>query len=141
MKPMPRSLALIALFASLALSVACGDDDTITIPTTPTPPTRITDTFSGTLERKFGFTHTFQSDAGTITVTLATLSPDSTATIGMSLGVWNGSSCDIRVANDRATQGTIVIGQASVPSNLCVRVHDSSGLSQAASYEVSVVHP
>ena len=141
MKPMPRSLVLIALFASLPLTAACSGDDTPTTPTEPTTPTTITETFTGTLERNFAFTHTFQSDAGTITVTLAALSPDSTATIGLSLGAWNGASCDLRVANDRATQGTIVIGQASVPGNLCVRVHDASGLSQATAYEARVTHP
>jgi hypothetical protein len=140
MRPMPRSRVLIALFASLLLSAACGDD-TPTTPTEPTTPTTITETFSGRLERNFGFTHTFQADAGTVVVTLVTLTPDSAATIGMSLGAWNGTSCDLRVVNDRATQGTIVIGQASVPGNLCVRVHDSAGLSQATSYEVRVVHP
>jgi hypothetical protein len=138
---MLRSLVYAALATCLSLSVAaCGDDDTPTSPTEPTTPITLTETFSGRLERNFAVIHTFQSDAGTVTATLTTLTPDSAALVGLDLGTWNGASCAVVITKTDATQGTTIVGQASVAGNLCLRVYDANGLSQPASYEVQVAH-
>jgi hypothetical protein len=71
------------------------------------------------------------------------LSPDA-AVIGLSLGTWNDSAatCQVTLANDKATQGTVVTGLASSLGNLCLRVYDAAGtLEQETTYEVEVVHP
>ena len=126
----------------VSLTVACGNDPVAT-PTGPTTaPVGATETFAGTMNRNGADTHPFTTRPGTVTATLTTLSPNSTAIVGLSLGTWNGVACQTVIANDRATQGIAVVGTASGAGNLCVRLYDAGGsLTEPASYEVLVVHP
>jgi hypothetical protein len=130
-------IALVLPFALLIMG--CGDDP-VTLPTTPTAPT-VTETFSGTLNINGGITHNFVAGTfGTVTSTLTVVSPD-TAVIGMSLGTWNGISCQIIIAADKAALNTTVTGNVSSIGNLCVRLYDVGSLTESTSYEVQVVHP
>jgi hypothetical protein len=139
-----RPLILAVLFlVSISVVPGCGGEDPEpTTPTGPTPPTTVTITFSGTVGRNGANTHPFTTDAGTVTATISALSPDAAAIVGLTLGTWNGTTCQTVIANDRATQASIVVGSASGSGNLCVRVHDATGeLAQPTTYEVQVVHP
>lgn len=132
--------ALAALTLSLALA-ACGSDEPTT-PTTPTTPTAVTETYADTLGRNGARTHNFSSAAsGTVTATLTTLGPDSALVIGFSLGTWNGSSCQIVLAKDDATQGTVLTGGVSSFGSLCVRIYDVGNIIVPINYEITVVHP
>lgn len=139
---MHRSIcrALVPLLVSITVA-GCGNDDAPTTPTAPTTSATVTETFTGTLNQNGANTHPFRTDAGTVTATLTTVSPDSATVVGLSLGTWNGSACQIVLANDRATQATILIGSASASGNLCVRLYDVGSITQPTSYEVQVVHP
>ena len=138
---MNRFVCRALLVGALLSTTACGDDDTPTAPTPGTPVT-ITDTFSGSINRNGAATHTFLAQAaGTVTVTLTTLAPEGTEAIGLSLGTWNGSACQLVIANTAAAQGAIVIGVASSAGNLCIFVQDVGKIAAAASYEITVVHP
>ena len=135
-----RTLPVMVLTLVLG---ACGDDEPTT-PTNPTPPATVTDTFSGTVNMNGATTHNFSTQAsGAVTATLSTLAPDSAAVIGLSLGTWNGSSCQLVITNDRATQGSVVTGGVSSFGSLCVRVYDVGNIpsAQPFAYEVTVVHP
>ena len=132
--------AFHALLLAAVLVTACGSS-TPTAPT-PTPPPPITETFSGTINRNGAATHTFLAQAsGTVTATLTTLSPEDTEAIGLSLGTWNGTACQLVIANTTAAQGAIVVGVATSAGNLCVFVQDVGKVSSSASYEITVVHP
>jgi hypothetical protein len=132
-------LILPVLFA--LASTACGDDIT-TIPIDPTPVTPTTDIFPGTINPNGGATHTFATArAGAVTVTLNSLSPDDTVTVGLSLGTWNGESCQTVIARDSTVAGNSIVGSASAAGNLCVRVYDVGKLAAATSYVVQAVHP
>jgi hypothetical protein len=128
----------------LLLSAACDDTAQIT-PTTPTTPTTTTDTFAGTLNPNGAVTHSFVvQTAGIITASLTSLTPDSTLRIGLSLGTWNSATslCQIILANDEATEGTVMTGSTSSSGTFCVRVYDAAGTVPAPqSYEVAVIHP
>jgi hypothetical protein len=127
-------LALVLTFS--------GCDDDPTPPTAPTPPPTTTDTFSGMVNRNGAVTHTFATQAsGTATATLTALSPDSALVVGFSMGNWNGSVCQIILANDRATQGTVVIGGVSTLSSFCMRIYDVGNIVDPIAYEFTVVHP
>jgi hypothetical protein len=138
---MSRSIRYVALLCLFALAPGCSDDEPDT-PISPTPPATVTENFSGSINQNGAMTHPFSTAlAGAVTATLTTVSPDSATVIGMSLGTWNGSVCQIILANDKATQGTIVVGTVSTFGSLCLRMYDVGGLTQPTSYEVQVVHP
>jgi len=134
--PMFRALVLVVMLAGV---VGCGDD-TPTTPTDPTPRPTVTETFTGVLTVNGGVTHSFNTGSGTISATLTTLSPDSAAVIGVSLGTWNGTSCQIVLANDNATQAATVVGSATTTGAFCARVYDVGRLSAPTEYTVTVVH-
>lgn len=138
---MSRSRVRLLVCGSLLITVACGDNNPVTTPTTPTP-TNVTETFSGTISVNGAATHSFVvSTSGSVTAGLASVTPDSAAVLGLSLGTWNGAVCQVVLANDKAQQGSVVIGTASSLGNLCVRVYDPGTLTQPIGYEVQVVHP
>lgn len=141
---MRRSIHPKLFVVAIALTIwACGDAATTTTPTTPTATTpTTTETFEGDLNPNGAKTFPFTTQAaGTVTATLTSLSPDSTLTIGMSLGTWNGSACQIVLANDNAIQGAVITGTVSSTGSLCVRVYDVGKLVEPIAFVVTVVHP
>ena len=122
-------------------AAACGGSDEPSTPTGPTAPVTNTVVFTGSLNRQGANTHPFTTDGGAVTATLTSVTPDSSAVLGLSLGTWNGQSCQTVIANDRATQGMTIVGAATGSGNLCVRLYDIGNLTRETSYEVSVVHP
>jgi hypothetical protein len=135
------SRALLVL-CSATLVTACGGDTPA--PTVPSPgrPPDVTETFTGDLNRNGAVTHPFLAGAsGDIRATLDSIGPDEISSIGLSLGTWNGSACQVVIANDNAIPGAVVLGQASVASNLCLRIYDVGKIPTLASYQVTVVHP
>ena len=132
-----RLLALVLLLVSAA---ACGDDEPTT-PTQPTPLPDVTREFEGTLTINGGRTHDFLTNgSGDITATVTELTPDSSAEIGVSLGTWNGATCQIVIARDRATQTAVVIGRAGGAGSYCLRVYDAGELRATTNYKLTVVH-
>ena len=129
------------LLAVLGLGAAgCSDGSTTTTPT-PTS-TIITNTFSGTLTPNGAASHPFTTTgSGAVTAALTTLGADSPAQVGLGLGTWNGGSCQIVIANDKAAVGTVVTGAASGVGQLCVRIYDVGNLVGPLTYDLQVVHP
>jgi hypothetical protein len=131
---------LPVLVAVLAMS-ACGDDPFET-PTNPNPAVPVTETFSGVVGLRGAQTHTFSSGAsGEVRATLKFLVPDSQVRMGLALGTWNGSSCQLVIAKTDAIEGTVLLGAVSALGSLCVYIHDVGNLVQPAEYELEVVHP
>jgi hypothetical protein len=134
-------LRVFLLMTVLAGAAACGDD-TPTAPTEP-PPQRPTTTvpFEGVVTVNGAVTHPFNTGgSGLITVTVTALSPDSAAVLGVSLGTWNGTACQIVIANDNATQASVVIGNAGGVGSYCARVYDVGKLTAPSAYTLTVVH-
>ena len=145
---MRRLIPGILLLALVTGVAGCNDNNNnITTPTTPTTTTNqstTTETFSGTLNMNGAVTYPFTAGtAGTITATLTTVSPDATVAIGLSLGSWTGSSCQISIANDAATQTAIVTGTVTASAALCARVYDTGKVTaaQPVSFTVTIAHP
>jgi hypothetical protein len=126
----------------LAMTAAACDSGNPAAPA-PTPPSpNVTDTFTGTLTLNGAMTYTFASiGAGGMAATLKTLSADSAIPVGFSVGVWNGTTCQITLANDNAFQGTTILGSINGPGVLCTRVHDVGKLVEPATFEITIVHP
>ncbi|HEX5070967.1 MAG TPA: hypothetical protein VFV78_12195 [Vicinamibacterales bacterium] len=133
----------VALVLTLALGSA-GCDNNIDLPTTPnTPVDTVTESFAGSITPNGAVSYFFASTAaGGMTATILTLTPDSSVILGLSIGTWNGFSCQSVISNERATQGTTVSGNVSGAGTLCVRIFDSGGAMPASSkFEIVVVHP
>ena len=135
---LPVAFALLVPLAT----VGCEGENPFETPTNPGPAPIVTETFSGDLGRNGARTHSFSTSAsGSVTATLTALAPDSALVVGFSLGTWNGSVCNVVLANDAATQGTVVTGGVSSFGSLCVRVYDVGNITGQISYEVTVAHP
>jgi len=137
-----RGVFLLSLMAVVApTGGACNDK---TAPTAPTVPTT-TETFSGTLAQSGTASHSFTVSAkGTLTISLTSVSPLSTMSIGLGIGSWDGSTCGSAMSkNDNARAGATALTGTAVAGNYCVRVYDSGNIPAdwTVAYEVSVVHP
>ena len=133
-------LSSTALTLAAALLLAgCGDDTESNTPTAPTP-VAVTESFSGSLNPNGGITHPFAvQQTGSVSATLSVVTPQGT-TIGLSLGTWNGQSCQIILANDNAVQGISIVGTATSTGSFCARVYDVGKLTSLTDYELSVSH-
>ncbi len=138
-----RRVTLACTLVLPVLVAGCGNDALSALIPTPTVVT-VTDTFSGTVGRNGATSHPFpvvSTGGGDVIVSLKTVSPDSAAVLGLSLGTWNGTSCQAVISNDRATVSTALLGRATSTGTLCVRVFDVGALNDPQDYEVEVVHP
>ena len=138
-----RSFTLFTAVLVVAAAVSCSNSPTTpTLPTTPSAVTS-TETFTGTLNKNGANTHTFFTSAtGAVQATLTALSPDSTTSVGFSMGTFTGSTCSILLANDNAVKTSVITGTVnSIGGSLCIRVYDIGKVSEETSYEVQVVHP
>jgi hypothetical protein len=144
MRRLIPGLLLLAVFATG--TAACNNNDstsTVTTPTTTTPTATVTEVFSGTLNLNGASTYPFTATAaGTVTATLTTLTPDATLPIGLSLGTWTGSACQVVIANDSAAQTAAISGTVTSAAALCVRVYDPAAkVTTASDFTVTIVHP
>jgi len=117
---------LVPVVAASLIMGGCrnSSDESVVAP----PPPTLTDTFTGTLTLNGATTFSFTvTGAGNITAQLTTLSPDSTKPVGVSLGTWNGSICQIILRNDNSVQGSSVVGTASTNGSFCVSIYDAAG--------------
>jgi hypothetical protein len=146
---MRRLMPVVLLLAVMGTVAGCNNDNNVTTPTTTTTTTTTpttTETFSGTLNMNGAATYPFTAGAGgTVTATLTSVAPDSTVPIGLSLGSWTGSSCQLSssIANDSATQGAVVTGTVTAAATLCARVYDVGKVpaAQPVNFSVSIAHP
>ena len=142
---MTRSQFRMALVvaATVLLAGACGDTKTPVIPSNPTNPIEPTTvTFEDTLTVNGAKSFGFGTLNGTVTATLTSLGPDSTVAVGLSLGTWSGTVCNVILANDNAVQGTTIVGQSGTIGTLCVRIYDAAGtLTEPLPFVLTVVHP
>jgi hypothetical protein len=142
---MQRSIrhSLLALVAAAGLAAAgCDSGDAPTGPSDPgPPPPTVTETFSGSLTVNGGQSFNFSSQAaGAVTATLTDIAPED-AIVGLSLGTWNGTVCQVVLANDNTSRGITVTGQVSAIGSLCARVYDAGKLDGSVDFTITVVHP
>jgi hypothetical protein len=141
MRRLLPGILLLALATSLA---GCNDNTTTPTPTTTTAPASpaTTETFTGTLHLNGAETYNFLANTGgTVVITLTAL-PSGTQPIGLSLGTWTGSACQIVIDNSNASQAAVVTGTVTAAASLCARVYDAHGTtSTPADFTVTAAHP
>jgi hypothetical protein len=145
---MRRLSSRAALLVALLVAVnGCGGDDNGG-PTDPPPASTVSEVFSGTLTLNGARTHTFTVTAtGSIVAQLTDLkmqnpaNTDPVIPVGVSLGTWNGSICQIVLDNPATKQGDIVPGQTTATGDFCVRVYDPLGtIVQPQAYTIEVTY-
>ena len=134
------------LLLILTMSVAgCDDNTTSPSPTTTTVPSTATttETFTGSLQKNGAVTFPFIATAGgTVILTMSSLAPDSSLQIGLSLGTWTGTACQIVIANDAAAQNAVVTGTVTSAASLCARIYDPAAkVNSSVDFTVTVAHP
>jgi hypothetical protein len=136
------------VLGSAVMLPSCGED-TPTSPG-PVPPTMVTDTFSGSINKNGAASHRFTAlAAGTVTSTLTAVGPDAVGAdgaalvVGFGVGLWSGTACTISPgsAQDRAVQSSVLYANVNAPGELCVRVFDVGNVTDSIDYTVTVVHP
>ena len=137
-----RGLCGPVLMAAALAGAGCGGNDPITSPD-QTPLTPVVEIFDGTVTINGAITHPYAvQTAGTVVATFTALDP-SDATLGLSIGTWNGIACSVgapTLANDNATVGVALTASATATGNYCVRVYDTGKLTQATGYQLTVTH-
>ena len=149
MSRLPARLILTAAVLAAALSVSACSDNTLSqlASASTTTPQTFTDTYTGTLSTNGAFTHIFTIQTlGSVTVSIVSLSPDSTQIVGLSLGVWNGTACSTSPqtggsAVDTATTGSSITLNATAAGNLCARLYDVGFIKAPVIYTMQIVHP
>jgi hypothetical protein len=130
------------LFGPLLVAISfigCGSDSTPQAPTQPTAVT-IVQSFSDSLNINGARTHSFTVDrAGTVSAQVKALS-DQAATLGVSLGTFNGVACAIIISNTAAVLNTTVTGTAQSTGQFCVWVNDVGKLTAGLDYTIDVTH-
>jgi hypothetical protein len=141
---MRRSISALLLLVILATAAAGCDDDTPTAPTPPAPgtPLTFTETFTGVLNMNGAASFPFTAKTGgSVTATLTTIAPDPTIAVGLLLGTWTGSACQVVVPNDNALQGAVVPGTVTSAASLCVRIYDVGKVTTPVNFTITVVRP
>jgi hypothetical protein len=134
-----RYLVTSLLLLTATTLAGCSSNDPPTTPTQPTP-TQITESFSGSLNVNGARTHSFTVDrAGTVSAQLKALSNQS-ATIGVSLGTFNGSACAILLSKTDAVLNSTVTGTAQSTGQFCVWLNDVGKLTAGVDYTIEVTH-
>ena len=143
-----RSLAALCGATLLAATAACDSGNTPTTPTPPTPAPTVTETFSGTVGQNGAVTFNFTTAAaGQVVARLTAVTPDATIAMGLSLGEWNGFSCEIKIAKDDALVGAAIAGNVSGAGILCARFYDVGKIPDPnpdpvrLTFEIVLVHP
>lgn len=137
-----RRLSLACL--SLTCLFAAGCKDPLASLVAPTVSVTVTESFTGTLTLNGATSHPFtvtSTGGGEVTATLKTVAPDSSAVVGLALGTWNGTACQVLITNDRAVQASSILGRATSTGSLCVRLFDVGQIAGPLDYEIEVVHP
>jgi len=138
----PATLFLIAPILATAIALAgCGDTPS---PTAASPVTT-TETFSSTVVKGGSAVHSFSVSAtGSVTVTLTSVSPLSTMSLGVGIGTWDGTTCGTSMStNTDARSGATALTGTAATGSYCVRVYDSGNVPTdwTVEYTIEVVHP
>jgi hypothetical protein len=111
---------------------------------TPTPVT-VSETFQGTLIPASAGVFTFNTlTGGSVISTLTTIGPDSSKTVGFSLGSFNGAVCTVILDNPAALQGFAFNASTSSVGTYCVRIYDNGSTTTDGvpyTFAITVSHP
>ena len=130
------------VLAALLMVVAVGCDNGSSSPVLA--PASSTDTFTGTVPVGGADSHTFVvAKDGTVNITLTSVGPPATITMGLGVGTPSGSTCAVSAAN-----AVPAVANASLPFSItlgagtyCVQLFDIGNQAVDVTYTIIVAHP
>jgi hypothetical protein len=127
-------LAALGLLGTLLVGGCAGTENDVTGPST-------TDTFTGTLlaSGNISYAVTVKGN-GELDLSLTTLTPQTTITVGLGIGVPQGGTCGLITAVENAKVGSTLPASVT-PGTYCVLLYDVGNIQGADSFTLSVVHP
>jgi hypothetical protein len=133
------------ILAMVLVAIGCDNGPSPTDPSEE--PTLVTQTFTGTIPRNGSQIHDFTATAaGRVTATVTSISPANAPVFGFSLGTWDAlnSVCTAVRTNNAALPQSVLDGNVTAPSALCIRLFDSTGTipaNEPINYTVTVQIP
>ena len=137
-----RSFAAALALAAVVTSAACDSGEAHAAQSADAAAVRDRHVHGHAEHQRRSDFHVHEPGAGGMAATLKTLGlTDTTIPVGFGVGVWNGTTCQITLANENAFQGTVILGNINGIGVLCARVADVGKLVESASFEITIVHP
>jgi hypothetical protein len=141
---MTRLVTRLVAGCTIVAVGACGGSSTPTEPTTTTPPTLVTETFSGLVKIGGQSYHPFTVSASNydVAVTLTTAGPPSTILMLLSFGTVADNLCvPLNNASTLAQAGSFSQLSGTINAgNYCVSVADAGNQVQDVSYALILQH-
>ena len=134
--------ALIVLIG--LLTAACGRDEILTGPTTPTQPA--SEVFTGTLDVQGSSFYSFTVSAtGNVGITLASLvatspGPALTNVMGLAVGTPEGTDCTVTNSVTTAPGLTAQLVNSLTAGTYCAKIYDLGTLTGPVTFAVRIVH-
>ena len=140
---MRRVLPAVLLLALVVAGCDNSDGGSTTAPTVAAPTT--TETFTGTLVPQSLNSHNFtMSQSGTVAITLTAVGPPATITVGLGVGIPNGTMCSLSLGAGSTVGAqastTPQIAGTSIAGGLCVAIYDIGNLLNSVDYSITVIH-
>lgn len=135
------SLALALVLLSAFTIAACGEDET---PTTPTPRTTETVTWSTNLANGGATSRSFKTTrSGTVSITLQSFAGSTTLRAGLGVGIplGDGTGCVLSRSVESTAGATAQLELAVDAGNYCVQVYDPGTLTQPVGFTIVLVYP
>lgn len=144
----PRYVTRLYAVALAVLVAGCGNSPTS--PTTTTTTTTVADptvneVFQATVPvGGFSFYSFTVAQNGTVNLTLVEVGGQyvpSTVTVGLGLGVPDGTDCTVSTSANTASGTTAQVTATLGPGTYCARVYDVGNLFAPAAFSVAIDHP
>jgi hypothetical protein len=136
-----RSLQTFLLLVVVMSAAACTNP--FSNSSAPSTTASTTDTFNGSLAPNGAIVFTFNvTTAGSVGVTLTSVSPSTTSALGLGVGPSNNGTCSVTNSTSSAVAGsTAQLTASENPGTYCVKVSDTGNLTTTSTVTVAVAHP
>jgi hypothetical protein len=140
-----KTSVLVLLVAALASTACNKNSQSVTAPATSTS-SGSTETFSGSLALQGSSFYSFTvTTAETVSVSLATLTPNSlgpasTSVVRLGLGVPSGTGCSVNTSVDTAAGLTAQLTAPANPDVHCVSISDIGNLTDPMNFMIRIGH-
>jgi hypothetical protein len=134
-----RSLQTFLLAVVMSVAACTNPFSGLSASPTTTP---TTDTFNGPLVQNGSIVFTFTvTTAGSVGVTLMSVSPSTTSALGLGVGPSTNGTCSVTNSTSAAVAGsTAQLTATENPGTYCVKVSDLGNLTTASTVTVTVAH-